>query len=333
MRVNRGLLGWGVFFITLGTIPLAVRYGFLDAAIARRSIELWPLILVGIGLGLALQRTRAAAVGGVVVALTFGLIGGGLVAGGFGPSGSFALCGFGGGTDGGTAKGPPPAMGTFGPQAIVDLSADCGSLAVDTAPGSAWTVISTRADGRWPAITASDARLQVRVPVRRGFDVPATTASWDVTLPRDPALRLDLAVNAGSLAARLGGLQHLSALDVSVNAGDAHVDLAGALDTASVSASVNFGSLAISLPTPGGTLTGTLSTNAGSLEICVPAGVALRFRAGDHALGSDNFGDRGLTEAGGTWTTGGFDAATSRIDLAVSANLGSITLNPEDGCG
>lgn len=332
MRVNRGLLGWGVFFIALGAVPVAVRSGVIDTAFARRSVELWPLVLVGIGLGLALQRTRAAAVGGLVVALTFGLIGGGLVAGGLGPDGGFALCGFGGGAGGGTAKGPPPAVGTFGPQAVVDVTSDCGSLTVDTAAGSDWSVTSTRADGRWPAITASDARLEVRVPVRRGFDVPATTASWDVTLPRDPALRLELAVNAGSVTARLGGL-HLSALDASVNAGDAHLDLTGVLDATTISTSVNAGSLAISLPAPGGTLTGTMSANAGSLQICVPWGVALRIRAGDRTLSSDNYGDRGLTEAGGTWTTPGFETATSRIDLSVSANLGSVTLNPEDGCG
>jgi hypothetical protein len=332
MRVNRGLLGWGVFFITLGTIPLAVRYGVLDAAIARRSIELWPLILVGIGLGLALQRTRAAAVGGVVVALTFGLIGGGLVAGGFGPSGGFALCGFGGEGGGAQARPAPSRAGTFGTAASVDLAADCGSLAIDTAPGSDWSVTGGADDGRPPVITASDARLQLRAADRRGLGISAATAHWAVILPRDPSLRLDLSVNAGSMTARLAGL-HVPGLGVSVNAGDAHLDLSGVVDAASVSGSVNFGSLAISLPTPAAALTGTLSTNAGSLEICVPAGVELRFRAGDHALGSDNFGDRGLTEAGGTWTTAGFDAATSRIDLAVSANLGSITLNPEDGCG
>ena len=84
MRLNRSLLGWGVFFIVLGSVPLAVRSGILDADLVRRAWELWPLILVGIGLGLILSRTRVAFVGGLVVAVTLGLMGGALVTAGLG---------------------------------------------------------------------------------------------------------------------------------------------------------------------------------------------------------------------------------------------------------
>ena len=77
MHVNRGLLGWGVFFIVAGAVPLAVQSGAIDPAVVRRAWELWPLILIGIGLGLVLQRTRVAIVGGLVVSVTFGLIVGG----------------------------------------------------------------------------------------------------------------------------------------------------------------------------------------------------------------------------------------------------------------
>ena len=60
MRVNRGLLGWGVFFIVLGAVPLAVQAGVVSEARVREAWQLWPLILVGIGLGLVLERTRFA---------------------------------------------------------------------------------------------------------------------------------------------------------------------------------------------------------------------------------------------------------------------------------
>jgi hypothetical protein len=120
-------------------------------------------------------------------------------------------------------------------------------------------------------------------------------------------------------------------VDVSVNAGEARLDLSGARDTDTLSASANAGSLVLLLPVPGDTLRGEISVNAGSASICAPDGVALRFRS-DESLGSVNFGDRGLSRDGDTWSTPGFDDASNRIDLAVSANLGSITLDPEDGC-
>jgi len=77
-------------------------------------------------------------------------------------------------------------------------------------------------------------------------------------------------------------------------------------------------------------MTGDLSANAGSLELCVPDGVDLRIRLEDNALGSNNFAEAGLVEVGDTWTRAGVGSA--RIDLTASANLGSITLNPDDGC-
>ena len=47
MRVNRGLLGWGVFFIVLGAVPLAVRSGLLSEASLANAWQLWPLLLIG----------------------------------------------------------------------------------------------------------------------------------------------------------------------------------------------------------------------------------------------------------------------------------------------
>jgi hypothetical protein len=61
-------------------------------------------------------------------------------------------------------------------------------------------------------------------------------------------------------------------------------------------------------------------------------GVGLRIHSSDSALGADNFGERGLTQSGETWTPPGLGDEHQRIDLNVSANLGSVNLNPEAGC-
>jgi hypothetical protein len=328
MRVNRGVLGWGLFFIMVGLVPLAVRGGLVDAGTVRRAWELWPLILIGIGLGLVLQRTRAAFVGGVLVAVTFGLMGGSALAAGFGPVAGLGTCGFGGGF--GTGEAFTARSGTLGSSARVTLDLSCGELTAASGPGSGWQVSGTSGDGTPPDIVASDGRLSVRSPDHHGFDL-AGGSSWSLTLPRDPSIQMGLTVNAGTARIDLTGMA-VTDIDTTVNAGDAHLNLSTAVGTRSVNASVNAGSLALSLPTPDGTLSGNLSANAGSISVCVPAGVALRIDASDSALGSDNFGSQGLTRNGNVWTNGVSDVGANRIELNTSANLGAVNLNPESGC-
>src|SRR6476619_7537957 len=93
MHVDRRFLAWGVFFLVLGGIPLAVRQGWIPASALEGAWELWPLILIGIGLHLALRRTSLAALGGLVVAATFGLLLGSAIATGVWRFGSFGGCG------------------------------------------------------------------------------------------------------------------------------------------------------------------------------------------------------------------------------------------------
>lgn len=334
MRLNRGILGWGVFFIVLGAVPLAVRGGVLDPDLVRRAWELWPLILVGIGLGLVLERTQLAVVGSLVVAVTFGLMGGALIATGGGPPAGFTTSGF--TTCGFNASGdrgePFPAKGgSLGTDTQVRLDLNCGELAVTAIDGSEWRLEGRSADGSAPEIATTSSGLVVQTPSRQGVDLAPEAWRWDLSLPRTGATSFGLSLNAGSADVRLDGMT-VPLVDVSVNAGDAHVDLGQAVGTTTVSGSVNAGSLAITLPQPAGILTGSLSVNAGSLDLCVADGIPLRFRTGDSALGSNNFGDRGLVRNGNAWTSDGFDGAADALDLRLSANLGSITLNPENGC-
>jgi len=328
MRINRSVLGWGVFFILVGIVPLAVRGGYVDTATVRRAWELWPLILIGIGLGLVLQRTRLAIAGSLVVAITFGLMGGSVLAVGFGPIAGMGTCGFGSGTA--EAVAFPTQSGTLVGAARVSLDLSCGELTATSGSGNAWQLAGESSDGAAPEVDAADNRLVIRSPDSQGFGI-AHGSTWRLTLPRDPDLDLNVTVNAGSARLDLDET-HVSDLGLSVNAGDAHINVSTTPGITSLTATVNAGSLSIDLPAPGGRLTGSLSANAGSLQICVPDGVALRFRASDNPLGANNFGSRGLTRDGNVWTNNRVGTGGAGIDLDASANLGAITLNPESGC-
>ena len=88
MRIDRRLVGLGLFLVTAGAVMLAVRQGLIPDAVAQRAWTLWPLILVGSGLSIVLAGRPGASLGGLVVALTFGAMLGGIAAtgwsGGFG---------------------------------------------------------------------------------------------------------------------------------------------------------------------------------------------------------------------------------------------------------
>jgi hypothetical protein len=331
MHVSRGLLGWGVFFIALGAVPLAVQGGVLDADTARQAWQLWPLLLIGFGLGLALHRTRWAVVGNVVVGLSFGLIAGGAVGGGIGPSGPFALCGVTGGTT--SSPNGQPVVGNLAAEASVQLAVDCGALTVSSAPGSGWS-IAWPADGGHPPDLgpAGGGLLDAQFGQRHGFGVGGPAARWDVVLPEDPVLDVALDVGAGSVRADLAGA-HLRSTSATVNAGDARLNVSGTLGLGSVRGDVNAGSMRVALPEPSGSLAGTFHVNVGTVSICTPTDAPLRITVDGQTLGSTNFAQRGLVKDGNVWTRGAWSTASSHIDLEVSVNLGSITLDPEDGCG
>jgi hypothetical protein len=327
MRVNRGLLGWGVFFLVVGAVPLAARSGLVDPSVFDRAWQLWPLLLIGAGLGLVLARTRAAIVGGLVVAVTAGLMVGGLLvngAGGFAFGDGFGSCG------GGTGTPFADQRGTLGMDAEVAVTLDCGGLDLRAVDGDRWSIAGTSRDGRPPEIEAAGDSLTIVSPGRSGrVDLGAGGSDWTVELPRAARTSLDLSVNAGAANATLDGMR-LDRVQASVNAGSASIDLGQAIEVSAFDGSVNAGSLAVTLPAA--SMTGTVSANAGSLAVCVPDGVDLRIRLGDNALGSNNFEEAGLVQDGAVWTTPGAGGGAPVIDLDASANLGSITLNPDDGC-
>src|SRR5690349_10721577 len=207
MRVNRGLLGWGVFFVVVGAVPLVVRYGGVAAGSFDRAWQLWPLLLIGAGLAVLLARARAAVVGGLVVAITAGLILGGLVVNG---TGGFDLGRFGRGgfpSCAGAEAGTPFAdqRGTLGPGATVSIELDCGGMDISAVDGSRWSVSGSSPDGRPPAVDATSDRLSISSPPRSArVGLGGTTpGGWTIELPRDARSDVEASVNAGEASAAL----------------------------------------------------------------------------------------------------------------------------------
>ncbi len=72
MRVDRGYLFWGVFFVLLGAIPLADRQGWIDVGgfgyVGRQS----PHIIISIGVAIHATPTRHALLATIIGSLDSG---------------------------------------------------------------------------------------------------------------------------------------------------------------------------------------------------------------------------------------------------------------------
>lgn len=327
MSVDRRLANLGVFLLILGAIPLAVSQGWLARETVSRALELWPLILIGAGIGLLLRRTPLHFAGGLLVAATGGTMLGALLAGGL----SLGTLGCG---NVGTATGPAvlDEHGTFtGGTMSVVLRATCAGLSITPASGSAWGVTVTgRADAR-PVLQAAADRLDVRSPDRTTvgpFDA-GQGVRWNVTLGTSVTYGLDVNLNAGEVNLDLGGLR-LDALSLQGNAvGNSHLLLHDAT-VGSLDVQVNAGDLKIALPATAD-LAGRVQANAASVALCADPGTGLRLR-NTSVITGDNFGSAGLIRSGTTWESPGIGSAAHVVDLTLNGAAASFTLNPSEGC-
>jgi len=322
MKANNNLIGFGLFFIVFGAILLGVRQGWIPSEVAGRSWQLWPVLLIAAGLSMVLAGRPLGRLGGLVTAVCLGVMAGGLVGSGAGLS---IGCG---GDEAGVAFGRE--SGELSDGARVSIRFQCGELTVDTADGTTWAVEGTSEDGTPPTIRRDGDGITVEAADGGpAFGISGARERWDITLPTDPTIDLDVELNAGSGRLTLPGA-HLGSVDITVNAGSLRIDLRDVAAASTLDGTVNAGSAVVWLPDV--PLEGDLTVNAGSLSICAPADVGLRLITGDNPISSNNFDDEGLIRSGDAWETPGFATAPIRIVLDVQANAGSVSLNPRQTC-
>jgi hypothetical protein len=315
MRVDRRLLGWGAFLIIAGSIPLAVRAGALSADDLVGWPSLWPLLLVGAGLGLILRGTPLHLLGGAVSVLTAGVMVGGLLAAGFHGFPAFGACG-----TNGTGSAFPEQTGTFADRGSVHVEFNCGRLNIDSQDGSAWKFSGTGPANRPPEVRTDGASVTI-APPHDSFAFSDPTSAWNVTLPRDPSLSLGVTLNAGEGTVDMSGAK-LGEFGLTLNAGSFTADLSNAASLDGASATINAGSAAISLPASASSASMTI--NAGSMKLCVPSDAGLRI-TWSGALAGNNFDALGLIRVDDNhWESSGL--ASQRIDINATANAGSVTI-------
>jgi hypothetical protein len=319
MNVNRGLVFWGLALVAAGAVALLVQAGTIPDETARGLWRLWPVALIAAGLAVIAARTPFALVATIVAALVVGGLAGSLVAGW--PGGLSVGCG-----------GEPTERmtddGSFtGSRGDVELRMNCGDLAISTAPGDGWSVDARHGRDARPRLTSDDGSLRLVVEGSGPIGFADTRQDWQIVLPTDVELDLDVSANAASSRLDLGGAE-LSRLRLNTNAGDVRVGLEGASVDA-LALEMNAGSVRITAD-ENTAVSGEVGMNAGSLELCAPDGAAVEIVLDDpNVTFSHNLGDRGFTESGDTWRSGSGEPA---IRLVVDGNAATFRFDPDGGC-
>lgn len=319
MQVNRGLVFWGLALVTAGTVALLIQSGSIAEESARELWRFWPVALIVAGLAIIAAHTPFALPATAVAGLVVGGLAGTLVAGW--PGGPGIGC-----------SGQPTQLlresGSFtGSATEVELRMNCGRLGISTAAGSDWSLDARHGAGEELRLEADDTSLRLMAEGGGPMGFGSTRQEWDVTLPTDPAL--DLEIHANSATSRLDLREaDLTSLTLDTNAGDVSVELAGT-SVDELSLEMNAGSVRIAADGES-RLAGEVSMNAGSLELCAPEGTAVEILLDDpNVTFSHNLAERGFIESDERWSSG---TGAPDIRLEVEGNAASFTFNPSGGC-
>ena len=322
MRTDRRLIYLGLFLLVFGGVLLGARQGWIPEDLVASIWQLWPVLLIAIGLSIILGGRTGSWLGGVVAAGLLGAMAASAIQTGIVP---FVGCG--GGEEGGTPF--ETQTGQLASNAEVDLTFSCGELQVATEPGASWTLDGSSEDGRVPTVQTSDGGIELESS-ERGFPFGSGGREfWMVTLPTEPTLDVGVTLNAGAGRITLEGAR-LSDVSLTVNAGSLSLDLRDAEAIESLGGTVNAGSNVTWLPELA--LEGSLTVNAGSLVICAPEDLGLRLHTGDNPISSNDFDQAGLVQVDDAWETPDYASARVKTELDVTANAGSLSLNPSQPC-
>jgi hypothetical protein len=325
MTVRRGFLYTGVFLLATGGVVLLAQAGAIDEAAVTAALSSWPLAVIAIGVGLILRRTRFGVPGGLVAVAIPGLLAGAMIVAV--PdvpdlAAWSAPCG-----EANPSAAVTEREGSFGAAASVDLSLACGELVVTTGPGSTWQFAGSDGQGGGAVVSDAADRLSIRSTDRhRSFAAIALGDAWRLSLPTGTALDVAAVISAGKATLDLTGAR-LGTLRLDVNAGDASLDLDGAT-LSRLALTVNAAKATVRLPATGD-LTANLGVNAGSLLVCAPADLGLRIQGGS-SLATTTY--VGLVRSADAWESPAYATATFHADVTVSANVGSVVVNPKGGC-
>ncbi len=292
---REGVAG-AVFWIGLGVVFLLTNLGLFAWNVWELILNLWPILLIAIGLDIVLGRRSTWGAILAMIILVAVLAGALWFLGGAAPAG-LALSG---------EEISQPLGGAT--RASLNLKPSAGSLNLDAlSEGSSNLVDGVIRKRSGETIRQNYSLSQGKADFSLNsqgisFYSSGRGNTWDWRLKASPAIPLDIdaGLGAGGLTLDLSKLQ-ISALKVSLGVGQASV----------------------SLPRKGH-FQAEISGAIGEIIVVIPEGMQVRIDASTGLTAvevPDSF-----RKEGNRYTTSGYDTAEDRIDLKVSMAIGKVTV-------
>ncbi|HKY51038.1 MAG TPA: DUF5668 domain-containing protein [Candidatus Limnocylindria bacterium] len=282
-------IAFPLVLISLGLVFLLANAGYLSGISWRDVLQLWPVLLVLLGVDLLLRpRSMLAA-----VVVEVAIIGAALLYLAAGPAlpGANSI-----NTGGYTAQ--ESVLRTGASSLSLTLGYGAGDLTVragatDAVMPSLVMVKSTHEDIdlNWNVPSSGAAVVDLK-SVGPNDVVRADRRAWDVTVPSDMPVGLTLNLGAGDFDI---DLSNVMVKEATINNGASNLELA--------------------LPKPSGDVPITISTGASSVDLRVPAGVQYRVRV-----------TGAMNSISGPEESSGYSSAADRLTISISAGVSSITV-------
>jgi hypothetical protein len=301
--MNLGRLLWGIIVIFIGVVFLLINFGYLEASVWANIWQLWPLILVGIGLSI-LSRSLSEAgkiilnILAILILLT-ALI---LV---ISPNNRIysRITTSKQSSEIKSETIDEELTGSNNPLSVV-IKTGASKLNIS---GSTQKFAQGELQSNFTELeinrlnTAKEDKLEILTNVRHrvvGFD------KNDLNLALNGQLPLSLELNTGALDGKLD-LSNLNLKSLIIKSGASSYD--------------------ISLGDRADLVKGELSVGASSIALNVPKNVGLKFTS-NSGLSSNNFEKQDLKRNDDTYTSENYDSATKKIELIFKTGASSIEL-------
>jgi hypothetical protein len=299
-------LFWPVVLIGIGVIALLFNVGWLDWARVSQVLQLWPLLLIALGLAIVfrdrLPVRLASIVGAVILLLFVAAVAGGLAS----IPGALSA-----------SSGPVVTTSFSAPVGEVtkprlDLSAGASRITVragSTAGDLYRATVSSPSDAKPDVhLEASSETLFVSLPNRSGFHFGDSSDHRSIDLTLDDQLPWVVALSSGASTTNL--------------------DLTG-LKLTSVELSTGASDVRLQLPKPSGTVPVSVSGGAMHLVVKRPAGTPIHVVAsgGASSLTIDGHEYGGLFHEGDLFTSTDYPTASDRYSVTIESGASSTTIS------